>query len=108
MLLAHLETIEHARFRALAQLIVDSKKGIEAFEEYMKIAFPYLEASKKRDRDKYIDILKNEVFKGPMRVRSMRAPMAQSRMKKKVVAVNKRAQEQMDGLYKKMGDTIPR
>lgn len=107
LLMAQLETIEHARFRALAQLIVDSGKGIEAFEEYMKIAFPYLEATKKRDRQKFIDMLQEEVKKGALVVRPQPQPQARSRLKQRVVAVDPRARERMDKVYKKIDEVFP-
>ena len=107
MLMAQLETIEHARFRALAQIIVDSGKGVEAFEEYMKLAFPYLEATKKRDHKKFIDILQEEVARGVLRVRPMHQPKARSRLKQRVVAVDKKARERMDSVYKKIEEVFP-
>jgi hypothetical protein len=107
MLMAKQETIEHARFRALSQIIIDSGKGVEAFEEYLKLAFPYLEATKKRDRKKFIDILKEEVSRGALRVRPMPEPKARSRLKQRVVAVDKRARERMDNVYQQIGEAFP-
>jgi hypothetical protein len=103
MLMAQLESIEHARFRALAQIIVDSGKGIEAFEEYMKVAFPYLEATKKKDRAKFIELLKNEVSRGPLVARPIPQPKLRSRLKQRVVAVDDRARKRMDKIYRKIG-----
>lgn len=100
-----LETIEHARFRALAQIIIDQKKGVDAFEEYMKIAFPYLEVTKKRDRDQYINILSKEVKKGPLRVRAMQQPKAKSRLKQKII---NRTKESTNKLYSKLGSRLPK
>jgi hypothetical protein len=75
-----LETIEHARLRALAQVIIDKDKGIEAFEEYMKIAFPYLEATKRRDKEDHIRLLQREVGRGPLKVTPVESPAMKSRM----------------------------
>lgn len=109
LLMMKLETIEHARFRALAQIVIDKEKGVEAFEEYMKIAFPYLEATTRRDRDKYIAMLNQEVRKGPLVVHAVQESRAKSRMKQKVVTAKKnRDPQQMNKLYSKMGDVIPR
>lgn len=103
-----LESIEHARFRALAQIVIDQEKGVEAFEEYMKVAFPYLEATKKRDREQFIDILKKETSRGPMRVTPLQQSLARSRMKHRVVKRNKDiSPTKNDALYGKMGNTIP-
>jgi hypothetical protein len=103
-----LESIEHARFRALAQIIVDQEKGVDAFEEYMKLAFPYLEASQKRDRQRFIDVLKQETGMGPMRVREIQQPKAQSRLKKRIVRSDaKPATEKHGKLYDKLGNVVP-
>jgi hypothetical protein len=74
------ESIEHARFRALAQIIVDKEKGIKAFEDYMKLAFPYLEAAKRKERSSHVDILKQEIARGAIAVRPMQAPKVRSRV----------------------------
>lgn len=98
MLLAmKLETIEHARLRALAQIVIDKDKGVEAFEEYMKIAFPYLEATKRRDREEHIAILNREVQKGVLAV----TPMATPEMKSRVGAIKARRQNQTRPLDEK-------
>ena len=75
-----LETIDHARLRALAQVVIDKDKGIEAFEEYMKIAFPYLEATKRRDREEHIAILQREVRRGVLKVTPVETPEMKSRV----------------------------
>lgn len=104
LLLMKLETIEHARFRALAQIIVDQKKGVDAFEEYMKIAFPYLEIAKSRDKEKHIEMLKKEVGRGPLAVKVLQQPVAKSRLKQRMIS---RTKQQSDKLYNKLGGTLP-
>jgi len=47
-LLERLEDIEHAKFRALAQLSVDKEEGAKAFEDYLQIAFPTLALKRKK------------------------------------------------------------
>jgi hypothetical protein len=49
-LLERLEDIEHAKFRALAQIGVDKEEGAKAFEQYLNIAFPSL-ALKRKQQD---------------------------------------------------------
>jgi hypothetical protein len=105
LLMMKLETIEHSRFRALSQIIIDQEKGVEAFEEYMKLAFPYLEAVKSRDKEKYIDMLKREVARGPMLVTPMKQTQLRSRLKQR--AAKRGSREGADRLYKHMGDTLP-
>ena len=100
LLLDRLEDIEHARFRALAQLIVDKSAGVEAFEDYMKIAFPSLEGRKKTQKEQAHKILKSWVGTGPMRVKPLHEMgRVKSKLKK---AVAHRATEQQNKLYQKV------
>ena len=100
------ETIEHARFRALAQIVIDKDKGIEAFEEYMKIAFPYLEATKKKERKDHIKLLQDEIKRGAITVK----PMAQPKLSSRIVKARERAQPQSQAeekrLYRRIGRAI--
>jgi len=101
-----LETIEHARFRAISQIIIDKDKGVTAFEEYMKLAFPYLEATKNKDRQDNIARLKEWVDRGPFAVKPLQVPNLKSRIAaaKNRMAPPKQANEGQ--LYKKMGRSI--
>lgn len=103
-----LENIEHAKFRAQAQIFMDKDKGVEAFEEYMKIAFPYLESAKKRDKADHIKALEKWVKGGPLKITPMLAPKMQSRMKHKVVTTDKKfSGKGSDKLYERLGPRIP-
>ncbi len=101
-----LESIEHARFRALAQIVVDKEKGIAAFEEYMKIAFPYLEATKKKEKTDHIKLLQEEIKRGPISVR----PVQQPKLSSRVVQARNRHKPQTAAeekrLYRRIGRTI--
>lgn len=71
LVMDRLENIEHARFRALAQLLIESgsethEQGLEAFEDYMNIAFPGTANKKKKEKDKILDQLKWWINRGPM------------------------------------------
>lgn len=102
-----LETIEHARFRALAQIIIDKEKGVDAFEEYMKIAFPYLEATKKQERRHVIEKLQKEVYKGPIAVTPMEMPKMKSRVSTaKSARTSPQSPAEEKRLYKKIGRHI--
>jgi hypothetical protein len=81
-----LEDVEHARFRALAQLIVSKEKGIEAFEDYMRLAFPALESRKKEKADDAKKALHAWVGSGPLKVTPLAMPTAHSRLKQRVAA----------------------
>jgi hypothetical protein len=69
MALMQEETVEHAKLRALSQILIDKSKGIEAFEEYMKVAFPYLETVKLRDKENMKKVLADWIAQGPLGVR---------------------------------------
>lgn len=87
MLLDRLEDVEHARFRALAQIIIDKESGIEAFEDYMKVAFPSLAQRKESKKEEARQALMSWVREGPMRVTPLGQPnTAKSRLKSRVVA----------------------
>lgn len=109
LLLMKLENIEHAKFRAQAQIFMDQEKGVEAFEEYMKIAFPYLESVKQREKSDHIKALEQWVKKGPMKVTPMLAPKMRSRMKQKIVSTESRRGlgKGSDKLYEKLGNALP-
>ena len=104
LLVVKLETIEHARFRALSQIVIDKDKGIDAFEEYMKIAFPYLEATKKRERSDHIKILQQEVGRGAIMVK----PVQQPTMRSRVVSAKARSQPQTRAEEKRIYQRIGR
>lgn len=105
MLMMKLETIEHAKFRAHAQIIIDKEKGIEAFEEYMKIAFPYLAATRKAERQSHIERLNKEVGRGPLVVQAQRSPTLRSRVSTARAAARANP-EQGKRLYGKIGRSI--
>lgn len=71
LLLHKLEDIEHARLRAVVQVLVDRKQGVEAFEDYMKIAFPYLEGRKRREKEDAKKLLASWITEGPLKVTPM-------------------------------------
>ena len=67
-LLDRIEDREHAQFRALAQILIDKDSGVEAFEDYMRIAFPSLAKRKKQRDDVMKDLLTNWTSSGPLKV----------------------------------------
>lgn len=103
------EQVEHARLRALAQAIIAKEKGKEVFDEYMKVAFPWLETQKKRDKDDHMKLLMDEVKKGGMSVRPLwQETKGKSRLKTKVVSGGeKRSSKDRNKLYSKLGKSIP-
>jgi hypothetical protein len=107
------EQVEHARIRALAQAIIAKEKGQEVFEEYMKIAFPWLETQKKRDKADHVRLLMEEVAKvrasGGLTVTPMASGQVRSRMKTRYLerapepAKPARSKKDLDELYKQLG-----
>ena len=85
MVLMMQENIEHAKFRALAQIVLDPAKGSEAFEEYMKIAFPYMTGAKKKFADEAKEVMHREIskYRNGIAVRPLEdLPRGRSRMRK--------------------------
>jgi hypothetical protein len=104
------EQIEHARLRALAQAIIAKEKGKEVFEEYMKVAFPWLENQKRRDKDDHMRLLMEEVKRGGMHIKPLQEVRAKSRMRTKIVSTEgskQRPRAERDRLYSKLGKAIP-
>lgn len=62
------ERVDHAKMRALMQGIVDKDKGPEVFEEYMKMAFPWIETAKGREKTDHMKKLLAEINRGPIGV----------------------------------------
>lgn len=94
------EAIDLAKFRALAQLIVDKDKGIEAFEEYMKVAFPGFENRKQAENADMRKQLKDWTDSGAINVVPLQEPTARSRMKTKMVQVTK--DDRAQAFYRKL------
>jgi len=93
----------------MSQIVVDKEKGVEAFEEYMKLAFPYLEATRRKEKNDFIDLLKREAARGPMRVTEVHTkPTVSSRIKRRVVQRNDKIDpNKNDALYGKIGNVVP-
>ena len=110
LLLMRLESIEHAKFRALAQIELDPKAGVEAFDEYMKMAFPYLDAIKRRDQQDLMEHLKKEVARGAIQVTPVMPTKMKSRLKTRLQRRTKpRSKKEVESLYEKMRmEYVPR
>lgn len=98
MYLDRVEDIEHARFRALAQILLtvgadDQEAGIEAFGEYMKRAFPNSENKNKKKEEQMMDALKEWTNMGPIGVTPMATPSAKgkSKMVSRISSIDKGA-----------------
>lgn len=103
------ERSNHARLRALVQSVVDKEKGVEAFEEYMKVAFPWIETAKGRERLDYMKKLMNEVRRGPLAVAPMAMPRVRSRTREKIEKNQPKPDPAaMNRIYDKLARRAPR
>lgn len=108
VLLMKLEAVEHARFRALAQILINQDAGSKAFDEYMKIAFPYMDASKERDKKEAKEVLKEWLDQGAFNVRPLPMPKMKSKLKTRMLKRTKpKTREEENALYEKIGQSIP-
>lgn len=91
------EDIEHAKFRALVQVVLtvrseNQEPGLEAFEEYMNKAFPNLRTRKKKKHEDVLNVLKQWVGQGPIKVTPLSEPRRiRSRMVSRISGVEKGA-----------------
>jgi len=83
------DDIEHAKLRASVQALIDPSKAKEAFDDYMRIAFPYLETVKQRDKNTLLEVLSQEVAKGGLTVTEI-----DTGKRKKAVAVTTVSREE--------------
>lgn len=102
------EEAEHAKFRALAQLLLDKEAGAKAFEEYFDAAFPHIKAENARNDMSYAKYLHEEVVKamkqGGLRVSKVSEPhKVNSRLK---VRYDKRSKELADKVVGKIGQSM--
>jgi hypothetical protein len=94
LLLNRLEDIEHARLRSVVQVLLDKESGAKAFEDYMKIAFPYMEGRKKQEKEEARESLMKWVKSGPLSISPMHEPQkTKSRMKERVVSRMERIEQ---------------
>lgn len=96
-LLDRLEDIEHAKFRALAQLIVDKEEGAKAFEDYLMIAFPSLALRRKKQDEETKKVLNWWTSFKSIEVTPLVPPQIVSKMNAK--KMQGKAHNRADGIY---------
>ncbi len=103
------ERVEHVRLRALAQVMMAKEKGKEAFDEYMQVAFPWIEKQKKQDVADHIRVLMHEVKNGALSITPMgQTNKMKSRLRTKVVERQEASpRKYSEAFYKKLGRIIP-
>lgn len=109
------EGIEHARLRALAQAIIAKDKGKEVFDDYMKVAFPWLDKQKGQEKSGHIQVLMDEVKRGKLGIRPLwenTNSKLKSRLKHKVIErevpeTKPKSRGEMNALYAQLGKVVP-
>lgn len=105
------EDIEHAKFRALVQVVLtvgaeNQEAGVEAFEDYMNKAFPNHQSKKKNKHEQTMSVLKDWVSRGPFGVTPIGEPArARSKMVNRITSIEKGA---VASATAKVGWTRPR
>lgn len=84
--LDRVESIEHAKFRALAQILLvanseDQSAGTEAFDAYLQQAFPNAANKKGKKHEQMMEALKEWVSLGPLGVTPMAVPTTKGKSK---------------------------
>lgn len=104
------QDVEHAKLRALAQIIIDPKQGIEAFNDYLKAAYPHLEVDKNNQKKSHIEAMMAEIKRGPMQVKAQGEVRVRSRLKTKHIereSVPVGPSRDTSSLSRRLGASIP-
>jgi len=103
------EQIEHARWRALIQTVIDKEKGIESFDTYRKLIFPWSDDANERRQAEAKKLLVAEIARGGLAVRPLwqKERPVTSRLQYQTREVRQRIAKQKDELYAKLGKTAP-
>jgi hypothetical protein len=108
MLIIHKDRIEHAATRLLTQSQINPEAGPKAFDEYVKIRYPYLETSKKNEKDTAVARMLSEIQKGPLSIRPMSDTSIKSKTYKKIArADHENATAVASRLMSKIGRVMP-
>lgn len=100
--------MEHEATRVLVQAQLNPEAAAKAFEEYVKIRYPYLETEKKREKDGIVKQLFDEVKRGPLVVTPMRdSGDVRSRLRKKAEPAVAAQPGRTDGIMRKLGRSVP-
>ncbi len=118
LLILKKEQVEFARLRVLAQSIVNKDKGPEAYDEFRKMAFPWVETQRNRDRAEHIKLLKEEIKRGVLGITPLweNNRKIRSRLKTKIVDASQatttdgreRSTAEERRIYSRMGSVVPR
>lgn len=106
------QQIEHARMRALAQILLDKEKGPDVFNDYMKLAFPWVDQNKKKDDEEKKKALFEEIKRGGLSVAPIVDVNVKSRLRTKIVQGKQLSKEEWmpkaNRVLNKIGPLVPR
>jgi hypothetical protein len=103
-MLDRLEDIDHAKYLALVQVIIDKEEGVKAFEKYMEVAYPSLALRKKEQSAEMKKVLDEWINRGPMKVTPLAPLTGQSKLKKRVTRVIE--DEKANAFYRGLGNPL--
>lgn len=108
------EEIEYTRDLALAQIQISKEKGVEAFNDYRKVMFPWVDTAQKREEDTHKKLLEQLVKAGPLSITPMKSASGKirSRLVQRKEASEKKPnteeqRKKQNELYKQLGNMIP-
>lgn len=117
LLILKKEQVEFARLRVLTQSFINKEKGPEVFDEFRKMAFPWVETQRGRDRQEHIKLLQEEVKRGVLGIQPLweNNKQVRSRLRTRVIETTKdvptnirtKSTPAERRIYQKMGSVIP-
>ena len=103
-MILRMEEIEAAKTRALLQGLLKAEEGPNAWKDFFRLAFPWVETAKKRDEKDIIKRLQEEVARGPLSITPQQEQRYRSRLKTTPIPaplndVAKRLASKLPGLH---------
>lgn len=110
LLMIRREENDVAKTRVLIQTLVKQDSGPDAWNEYFKSVFPWVETAKTQEKQDWIKKLNEEVAKGPLVITAKHEVSFRSRLKARVIQKqpNQDPGPPLPRLKTKMAPAIPR
>lgn len=102
------EEIEAAKTRALVQAMLKQEAGPDAWTDFFRLAFPWVQTAKKREEKETVKLLMDEIKRGPLAVYAQQDRTFRSRLKTKVVQRQGPKTELASRISSKLPAAIPR
>jgi len=95
---------EFTRLKLLIQAVVDKEEGLKAFNDFTGEAFPYIEATRKKDKQQHIETLMKELKRGVLAVKPIQEEKMRSRLKSRLIERSEvRSAKEQSKFYEKLG-----